>query len=192
MRLLRRAGYRRMAWKNGQGVTEEVAVSPAGADAGGFDWRASIAHVGADGPFSLFPGIDRTIALLDGAGLTLDLPDGSAQRLLPGGTPFSFPGEWAIFGRNAAGPTIDLNVMTRRGRCAHAMRRVFLAAGEAFAAPTGGLAVLGADAVLEAGAGRIAVAFLDTVALSGGERFASPDAPVSFVWTTIYAPHDMG
>lgn len=123
MNILRRAGYRRMPWKNGQGLTEEVAACPQGCTVETFDWRISIAHVGSDGPFSAFPGVDRSIALLDGDGLRLDLPGDKSTLLTPGGEPFAFPGEWAVSSRNGGGDTIDLNIMTRRGRCAHRLRR---------------------------------------------------------------------
>lgn len=123
MRIIRREDYRHMPWKNGQGMTEEVLTFPAGSDADRFDWRVSIAHIGTDGPFSLFPGIDRTIALLEGNGLLLDLPEDRTVPLTGTSDPFSFPGEWSVAGRNRDGPTIDLNVMTRRGRNRHAMTR---------------------------------------------------------------------
>lgn len=123
MRIIRREDYRRMPWKNGQGMTEEVLCFPAGSDSEQFDWRVSIAHIGTDGPFSLFPGVDRTIALLEGNGLLLDLPDDRTVTLSGTSAPFSFPGEWSVAGRNLDGPTMDLNVMTRRGRFRHAMTR---------------------------------------------------------------------
>jgi len=113
-----------MPWKNGLGVTEEVIAYPPGSDIATFGWRLSIAHVGADGPFSVFAGIDRTIALLDGDGLLLDLPDATTIALDPASAPFSFSGDLAITSRNRGGPTIDLNIMTRRGQFAHVMRRV--------------------------------------------------------------------
>jgi hypothetical protein len=47
--------------------TTEIAVYPAGATLDAFLWRVSIADVERDGPFSRFPGIDRTIVLLEGA-----------------------------------------------------------------------------------------------------------------------------
>ena len=52
-------------WKNGGGTTTEVAAFPPGAPLENFGWRVSIAQVARSGPFSLFPGIDRTLALLD-------------------------------------------------------------------------------------------------------------------------------
>ncbi len=57
------AGRVERPWKNGGGMTADVAASPPGAGMDGFDWRVSIARVEADGPFSVFPGVDRTMAL---------------------------------------------------------------------------------------------------------------------------------
>lgn len=123
MHILRHQDYRRMPWKNGLGVTEEVIAFPPDSDLSSFGWRISIAHVCADGPFSAFLGIDRTIALLDGDGLMLDLPDQTIE-LNPKGEPLAFAGDLAISSRNKAGPTIDLNIMTRRGGFKHEMRRL--------------------------------------------------------------------
>ena len=69
MRLLPAAGHRRMPWKNGGGETVEIAISPADAGLDGFDWRLSMATVATDGPFSVFPGIDRSLAVIRGAGI---------------------------------------------------------------------------------------------------------------------------
>ena len=46
--------YRLMPWKNGLGVTREMAVFPSGAnlERGDFLWRLSSADVGTSGPFS--------------------------------------------------------------------------------------------------------------------------------------------
>lgn len=126
IQILRHDGYKRMPWKNGLGVTEEVIAFPPGSDLASFGWRLSIAHVGADGPFSVFAGIDRTIALLDGDGLMLDLP-GQTVELSRRGEPFAFSGDLEIASRNRGGPTVDLNIMTRRGRFQHRMRRLGVA-----------------------------------------------------------------
>ena len=72
MRLIRSKSYRRMPWKNGGGETTEIAVSPQNASLEAFDWRVSMARVESDGPFSAFPGIDRTLAVLEGQGIELD------------------------------------------------------------------------------------------------------------------------
>lgn len=41
-------------WRNGGGATREVARHPQGAAADGFEWRVSVADIGADGPFSAY------------------------------------------------------------------------------------------------------------------------------------------
>lgn len=114
-RLIRPAEHRVMAWKNGGGSTAEIAVEPAGADlARGFDWRLSIATVGRDGPFSAFAGYDRTIMLIEGAGMVLDFGDGRSERMEERFRPFDFAGEDAVECRLLDGPIRDFNLMLRR------------------------------------------------------------------------------
>jgi environmental stress-induced protein Ves len=104
-------------WKNGGGVTREIAAMPAGAGMAEFDWRISVADIAADGPFSAFPGIDRQIVLLDGAGVRLRADDGSFDHRLDAvGEPFAFAGETGVHACLLDGATRDFNVMTRRGR----------------------------------------------------------------------------
>lgn len=77
LRHLPAAGYETRPWKNGQGVTDEVLLLPEGAGRDGFDLRISRAGIGARGVFSAFPGADRIITVVEGAGLTLDFGDRS-------------------------------------------------------------------------------------------------------------------
>ena len=110
----RREEHRRMPWKNGLGVTEEIAIAPEGATlADPFLWRLSSALVRADGPFSLFPGYDRTLVVVDGAGMTLDV-DGKRATLDRLGDPFVFPGEAPVTSTLSGGPIRDFNVMALR------------------------------------------------------------------------------
>jgi uncharacterized protein len=104
---LRAADRVAVPWKNGGGVTREVAVFPPGAGIADFLWRVSIAEVDAAGPFSIFAGVDRILTVLDGR---LDL--GSIS--LSPGQPFAFPGDLPIEGRPIGGPVTDLNLMMRR------------------------------------------------------------------------------
>lgn len=102
-------------WKNGGGVTREIACWPPGAGLGDFEARVSIARIAADGPFSAFAGVDRQILLLDGGGVQLSSPDGAAlHRLDQPLAPFAFAGEAAVEARLLAGPSSDFNLMTRR------------------------------------------------------------------------------
>jgi uncharacterized protein len=104
-------------WKNGAGLTREIAVGPRGASATDFDWRVSVAEVERAAPFSVFPGIDRCIVLLAGAGLHLRSDDHPLDhRLDVPCTPFHFSGDVPLLATLIGGPSRDLNVMTRRGR----------------------------------------------------------------------------
>ena len=55
-----------MPWKNGGGETIEIMKWPQDGDLSHFDWRISMAQVALDGPFSVFPKIDRHLAVLAG------------------------------------------------------------------------------------------------------------------------------
>ncbi len=186
MRIARRADHKRMAWKNGQGLTEEIAAFPVGSDVGSFDWRLSIAHVGADGPFSVFAGVDRTIAVLDGAGMMLDLPEGERAELVADGAPFSFSGDWEISSRNLGGPTVDLNIMTRRGRYAHEMRRLTLAPGESFLASHFAWVVFNAPATIEADGRELPIDRFDALSLDAGKGFVNrAGTPAKILLVTV-------
>jgi environmental stress-induced protein Ves len=102
-------------WKNGGGVTREIACNPVSANMADFDWRVSIADISASGPFSRFDGIDRVIVLLDGPGVRLRAKDGLDHCLDTPLTPFAFSGESAIGCDLLDGASRDFNVMTRRG-----------------------------------------------------------------------------
>jgi environmental stress-induced protein Ves len=103
-------------WKNGGGTTREVVSQPPGATFDDFDWRVSIATIASDGPFSPFPGVDRTIMLVAGDGVRLT-GAGVARVLDAVGEPFAFSGDIALDSTLLRGESTDLNVMTRRARC---------------------------------------------------------------------------
>ncbi|OZO81519.1 HutD/Ves family protein [Escherichia coli] len=102
-------------WRNGGGETREIISWPPGqAD---FDWRASIATVAQDGPFSAFPGIARSITLLSGEGMQLTDGIGVNHVLNTVGEPFEFSGDLALHAHLLGGETMDFNLMTRRTVC---------------------------------------------------------------------------
>jgi len=102
-------------WKNGLGRTRELAVEPRGAGMEDFLWRVSVAEVDSAAPFSAFPGIDRTIVLLDGDGFHMALDDGRTNALTEPFVPFAFAGEAQVAVMLAGGPSRDFNLMVRRG-----------------------------------------------------------------------------
>lgn len=171
--LLTPADYRRTRWRNGRGWTTELAARPA---SGEFDWRVSIAEVDADCEFSLFPGIDRSILVLQGDGMELQVGDSSPVFLRAGGVPAAFSGDVATRARLAGGPTRDFNVMTRRGVCEHTLSARAL--DEAF--------------VLERPAGTAWFIYLasgravaDNLEVAAGQCVLSGSAPVAGVPLTL-------
>jgi environmental stress-induced protein Ves len=128
-------------WKNGGGSTTEIAIEPPGALLTDFDWRISLATITQDGPFSIFPGVDRTLALVEGPGLVLDVANSGRFVLGDDDIIIEFAGEAVIEATLNGGPTIDFNVMTRRAVCHHkfGIRRV---SGSSVFAPRGERTVL--------------------------------------------------
>lgn len=109
------------AWRNGGGVTRDVVLFPEGAGDEDFRWRASIATIAADGPFSLWPGVDRALMLLRGR---LTLAVGGNERDLESGDPAqTFAGEYAVAARLHGGACTVLNLMARRGGVQIALER---------------------------------------------------------------------
>lgn len=181
--IVRAADLQAVPWKNGGGTTTEIVASPRGAALDAFDWRVSLAQVVRDGPFSAFPGIDRTLAVVSGRGLVLRIAGRTPTTLSTGAAPLAFPGDVPTEARLNAGPISDLNVMTRRGVFRQAVLPIMRPAEHRFAAdvrsavlvsldgptdldgPAEGAPVRLADgdaAVIEAAAGRrIRIAPLD-------------------------------
>jgi environmental stress-induced protein Ves len=116
-------------WRNGGGVTRELAVWPA---QGEWAWRLSVAEVSASGPFSRFDGITRWFAVLQGAGvvLTVHTPGDSAaagaseHRLTINTAPLCFDGAAATGCQLIDGPTQDFNLMVRNSSLPARMVRV--------------------------------------------------------------------
>jgi uncharacterized protein len=112
-RLIAPGDARPMPWKNGGGRTTELAAAPPGSTLDDFSWRVSIADVERDGPFSPFPGVDRTIVLLRGDGMELAHAHGSITLAVPY-EPWAFSGDEPVECRLVGGAVRDFNLMTRR------------------------------------------------------------------------------
>lgn len=117
--------YQRMPWKNGGGTTTEIwkVLSPTG----GMLWRLSIADVRSDGPFSLFPNVDRTIMVIEGNGMELSVEGSGPHKLDRLFEPFAFPGDAKTECRLIDGPIRDFNLMVMRGFGQGALRILDLA-----------------------------------------------------------------
>ncbi|MFZ0267006.1 HutD family protein [Caulobacter sp.] len=173
MRVLRAADRIAMPWKNGGGVTREVAAFPPDADLDSFEWRISLAQIAADGPFSTFPDVDRVLTVIDGAGLLLTVDD-RMLALDAASPPLAFPGEAQVSARLTDGPISDLNVMVRRGAWRARTRRLTVAGASEVAARARVTLVLVLDRlrILRPG-GEIELSPLDAVLLEHGHSHLS-------------------
>ena len=108
IRVQPRAAHRSMPWANGGGVTEEIAIDIANEE---WSWRLSLAKVVADGPFSVLPGIDRSLVVCDGAGMDLSVA-GQTHRIARFDS-FAFDGAAPTTCALLDGPIHDLNLMVR-------------------------------------------------------------------------------
>jgi hypothetical protein len=99
-------------WRNGGGFTRELLAWPAPSD-----WRVriSVADVASDGPFSVFPGVERWFVVLEGAGVDLSVGE-RAHRVRLGDAALRFDGGVATACQLLDGPTRDLNLMLQRAR----------------------------------------------------------------------------
>ena len=102
-------------WRNGAGETREICCfPPATRD---FHWRASIASIAANGEFSLFPGVERVITLLEGGEVTLE-ESNTFTHTLKQHQPFTFAGDKVVKAKLTEGQmSMDFNIMTRRDVC---------------------------------------------------------------------------
>src|SRR3546814_17304108 len=72
-------------WKNGGGVTREIASGGGTGSRPGpsWGWRVSLAAVAQDGTFSTFTAPERVLAVHDGAGMDMGAGAGAVIALEP-------------------------------------------------------------------------------------------------------------
>jgi uncharacterized protein len=100
--------YVRTPWKNGGGVTTDIA----------FDddvWRFSRTPITVAGPFSDYTGFDRMQVVVAGSGLVLQTPAGEIDERQPF-RPVRFAGETPIASRLESGPVEVVNLLGDRSR----------------------------------------------------------------------------
>lgn len=110
--LVRRASYRASPWRNGGGVTFEIAREPPVGDV--FEWRLSLARIDEPGPFSDFSGYERAITLVSGAGCRLLGACAEPVELREPGASVLFDGGASVSCELLAGACFDLNLIVRR------------------------------------------------------------------------------
>ena len=116
--LLDPAGFRESPWKNGGGVTLDIAESGEGSSPGSWDgliWRFGRTVIAVPGPFSDLAGFERRQMVVRGRGLVLETPDGEIDERRPF-SPVCFQGETQIQSRLEAGAVDVVNLMGNRRR----------------------------------------------------------------------------
>jgi uncharacterized protein len=106
MKHLTLADYRVMPWANGRGQTVELIRQ--NDDSGNILYRLSMATVTEDGPFSVFPGLNRNLTVIEGPGF--DLVGDGTLRADPM-VPVAFAGNIQLSAKNVTAPSRDFNVM---------------------------------------------------------------------------------
>ncbi|MDO8400994.1 MAG: HutD family protein [Bradyrhizobium sp.] len=113
------AAFRHTPWKNGGGVTIDVAESllPGFAPGSweGMVWRFGRTAIVTPAPFSDLSGFDRQQVLVSGQGLVLETPAGEIDVRQPF-KPVRFAGETAIVSRLESGPVEVVNLLGDRSR----------------------------------------------------------------------------
>lgn len=118
MRILHESDARSRPWKNGRGITQELAIWPEGStlERADFAYRISRAGIAEDGPFSEFVGCDRVLIVLDGNGIELRHGGVASWRALPARIPYAFSGDGRTEARLLGTPVRDFNVIVARER----------------------------------------------------------------------------
>ncbi|MBR1150934.1 HutD family protein [Bradyrhizobium sp. JYMT SZCCT0428] len=165
------AGYRHMPWKNGGGVTIDIAVSMLpGFAAGSWEgiiWRFSRTAIVTPGAFSDLSGYDRQLVLVSGEGLVLGTPVGEIDVRQPF-RPVRFTGETSIVSRLEAGPVEVVNLIGDRSRVA--IDLCCLLDGAIHACPAGIHIVYACELTINDKAREIAAGH--AVRIDAGESFA--------------------
>ena len=99
-----------MPWANGRGTSYEIASDRN--EAGEWTWRLAMAPVNEDGPFSRIECVNRSLAVVDGAGMLLSV-DRKRLQCLPMQV-VRFRGDAITEATLTDGPIMDINLMVRR------------------------------------------------------------------------------
>lgn len=193
IRLLSPLAYRVVPWKNGGGTTTDIAVDPDAAGWDTFNWRVSIADIRKSGPFSQFPGVERSIALLEcPRGTEMALTIDGRKTPMPPHEFIDFSGDSVAHGDLYGEPVRDFNVMSRRGAVKHRRGWKTITAGEQFRLGGTDQRVVyvasGAADMTSAGAGRTVVAG-ESLLASGEETLVLRGGPegAQLVWA-VFSP----
>lgn len=109
-------------WRNGGGMTRELLAWP---DRQDWSLRVSVADIHSSGPFSIYAGIDRWIAVLEGGAVCLETAGGEPLELGASNPALhAFSGDAATHCIALGAATRDFNLMARRSRVRLSQRSV--------------------------------------------------------------------
>ncbi|MCI2393850.1 HutD family protein [Aliiroseovarius sediminis] len=165
MQIIRHQDLVETPWKNGGGITRNIAEQR---DERSTLWRLSMADVDGDGAFSSFPGLTRILTVIKGDGMVLHGPHGDMQARYA--QPVRFDGGVPVRATLTQGPIRDFNLMFDTARCA----------GDAQTMREAGpreVGQAGQTCVLHVIAG---AALVDGAELGVGDTAISRDAPLHF------------
>jgi hypothetical protein len=114
------SGFRRTPWKNGGGVSTDIAdcyrpdIAPGAWD--GVIWRLGRTQIVAPGPFSDLTGYERLQVVIAGRGLVLATPDSEIDLREPL-RPVRYDGGTPIVTRLEHGPVEVVNLIAERALC---------------------------------------------------------------------------
>lgn len=129
-----------MPWRNGLGVTREIAREPAqGED---FAWRLSLASLQGSGAFSSYAGYERCVALVEGRGFRLHVAGTGTQTLAARGAHALFAGAAQVNCELLDGPCTDLSLMVHAPGTIDSVTRLAVSAEQRVAEAAGKLLAL--------------------------------------------------
>ncbi len=118
MKIQRRAEHTPMPWANGRGTSYEIASNRN--SEGLWTWRLAMAPVNEDGPFSRIECVNRSLVVVEGAGMNLSV-DRKKMQCEPMQV-VQFRGEAVTEASLTGGPILDINLMVRRNDATGTMK----------------------------------------------------------------------
>lgn len=112
-------------WKNGKGTTRQIIRYPEDSTLDNFLFRVSIASITETGAFSSYPKINRSLAVLEGSDLELNLND-TIIHFIPQNTIIHFDGIDKANVTTCPNAVLDFGVMSRQGLAIHTLKKISL------------------------------------------------------------------
>jgi uncharacterized protein len=114
LQIIRGADLVEGRWRNGQGVSWEIAAHHK-EGAADFSWRFAKARIDSDVPFSIYPGMDRIFMMIEGQGMDLVFEGGKVLHVHEKFVPHEFSCDVSLECKLQGGPSLDLNLFAARG-----------------------------------------------------------------------------